>query len=90
MQVEYPQLSDVSKQSNRLEVEPRNRLQVEIMRKLGLSSAEQMQWVDEYGRRVSDIIDSQNETGENIRKLVRQGKIEQAAEIVIKILSLNN
>ncbi len=90
MQTESPQLSDVSKQSNRLEVEPRNRLQVEIMRKLGLSSAEQVQWVDEYGRRVSDIIDSQNETGENIRKLVRQGKIEQAAEIVIKILSLNN
>ncbi len=90
MQVESSQLPDVYRQSNRLEVGPRNRLQVEIMRKLGLPSDKQLQWIDKYGRKVSDIIDSQDETGRNIRNLVRQGQIGQAAEIIIRLLAPNN
>ncbi len=90
MPVESSQPLDISEQSNRLDVGSRNHLQAEIMRKLGLSSDEMPQWIDKYGQKISDIIDGQDEIGRSIRKLVRQGKIEQAAKMIIGILYSNN
>ena len=91
MQAESPQLPDISQQSSRLEVGLRNCLQIEIMRRWEFSSQEEeLWWVDRYGRRISDIIDGPDDRGKTIRDLCRQGKIAEAAKIVIATLNAQN
>lgn len=73
--------------STRLELHPRNELQKTLMKmKLGENPAptDEVEWVMNYGRKVSDIIDSA--AGEPIRELARQEKYSEAAEKVLELL----
>lgn len=72
----------------RLEIEHRNPLQVFLLKKmLGERTHDhkaQEEWGSEYGRRISDIIDTP--AHEDIRGLARAGNYEEAAKIILRIL----
>lgn len=76
----------------RLEIERRNPLQAFILRKmLGEKTRDhkaQEEWATEYGKRISDIIDTP--AHEEIRAFARAGNYEDAAELVIKLLEEEN
>ena len=73
---------------NRLEIQFRNPLQALLMKKmLGEKTRDhksQEEWATEYGRRISDILDTP--THEDMRALARAGKYEEAANMVLEIL----
>ncbi len=72
----------------RLELQYRNPLHAFLMRgMLGGKTRDhkaQEEWATEYGRKISDIIDTP--AHEDIRTLAREGKYKEAAEMVIKIM----
>jgi hypothetical protein len=79
---------NISADRFRLEIERRNPLHAVILKKmLGERFRDhkaQEEWAAEYGRRISDIVDTP--AHEDIRSLAREGKYEEAAEMVIRII----
>ncbi len=77
--------------STRLEVEHRNPLQIEIMRRMLRDRfndpSAQLSWVMENGKRVSDVIDSPD--NEEVRLLARQGNYNAAADQALALLEIN-
>ncbi|MEK7579398.1 MAG: hypothetical protein AAB460_02610 [Patescibacteria group bacterium] len=70
---------------SRLEIEHRNPLQVEIMKRMlgdRISNQQaQLAWALENGKRISDIID--NSGGQELRDIARAGRYAEAADRVI-------
>ncbi len=76
---------------DRLETKHRDLLQVALIKKFFKehpTHEQQLEWVEKYGEKVSDIIDDPNNEG--IRRLAREGKYEEAAALVKKILESEN
>ncbi len=75
----------------RLEIEYRNPLQILLMGKmLGENVSDnksQMEWVEEHGREVSEIIDAPEH--EDIRAVARKGDFDEAASMVLEALNRN-
>jgi len=79
---------DSQQPTNRLETRYRDLVQVALMKKSfdhHPTSEEQIDWVEKYGAKVSDILDDPN--NEEIRRLAREEKYDEAAELVKKTLS---
>ncbi|MFH0755295.1 MAG: hypothetical protein V1910_01345 [bacterium] len=69
---------------------PKNKFTFEIFlaEKMGIKHGEskaQKKWVDEYGEKISDIIDYLSKNKE-IRTLIEEHNFEEASEYVLKIL----
>jgi len=81
----------IDRQEARLGLQERNTVQIKIMEKMlrSESTEEQLKWVEDYGKIVSDIIDDPKSI--EIRKLIEEGdadetKYDQAADLVISLL----
>ncbi len=69
-----------SSDQDRLSLSLRNAIQQEIL--LGMPPEEQSLWVENYAAEAAEIMDGNTEVGKQIRQFARDGKIEEAAELL--------
>lgn len=72
-------------QTDRLELEHRNPLQILLMRKIlgeDVSVGDQAEWMINNGQKISDLIDHHEH--DDVRDLARAGQYEEAAEKLLE------
>lgn len=80
MTIELPELNQ------ELDLKQRLALEVALMKKMLKNpddNEEEMKWIEQYGQIVPEIIFHQDELGEKVRDLARNGRYDEGAEIIL-------
>lgn len=76
-------------EDNRIDLEPRMKVQGIIMQMImerdNLSESDMLNWANEHGKDISDVID--NPENKNIRDLIFSSEYQKAAEETIRLLN---